>query len=154
MNLLILYTSYFLSSLSTVSHLNKCYWYCCSVMKLCLTMRSWPHELQHTRIASLFFTLSLSLLKLMSIESVMPSNPTISSSVVAPFSSYPQSFPASESFSISPFTSCGKSVGASTSAAVLPMNIQDWWILITWWNNEEIERFGGPVIWSSLVAQS
>ena len=77
------------------------------------------------------------------------SHPTISSSVV-PFSSHFQSFPASESFSISHFfASCGQSVGASTSASVLPMNIQDWWILITWWNNKEIERFGGPVIWSS-----
>ena len=43
--------------------------------------------------ASLSFTISWSLLKLMSTESVMPSN--ISSSV-APFSSCPQSFPASD----------------------------------------------------------
>ena len=47
------------------------------------------------RQASLSFTISWSLLKLTSIESVMPS--TISSSVV-PFSSCPQSFPALRSF--------------------------------------------------------
>ena len=54
---------------------------------------------------------------------------TISSSVV-PFSSCPQSFPASGSFPISQlFTSGGQSIGASASASVLPMNIQDWFPL-------------------------
>jgi len=72
------------------------------------------------RQASLSFTVSWSLLKLMFIESVMPSN--IQSSV-ALFSSCPQSFPASGSFLMSQlFTSGGQSVGAS--ASVLPMNIQ------------------------------
>ena len=56
-------------------------------------------------------------------------HPTISSSVV-PFSSCPQSFPASGSFPTSQFfASCGQSIGASASALVLPMNIQDWFIL-------------------------
>ena len=51
-------------------------------------------------------------------------HPTISSSVV-PFSSCPQSFPASGSFPMSQlFTSGGQSIGASASALVLPMNIQ------------------------------
>ena len=54
---------------------------------------------------------------------------TISSSVV-PFSSCPQSFPASVSFPKSwLFTSNGQSIGASASASVLPMNIQDWFPL-------------------------
>ena len=49
---------------------------------------------------------------------------TISSSVV-PFSSCPQSFPASGSFQISHFfTSGGQSIGVSASASVLPGNIQ------------------------------
>ena len=52
--------------------------------------------------------------------------PTMSSSVV-PFSSCPQSFPASRSFPMSRFSSSGgQSIGASASASVLPMNIQDW----------------------------
>ena len=52
--------------------------------------------------------------------------PTISSSVV-PFSSRPQSFPASGSFHMSQlFTSGGQSVGVSASTSVLPMNTQDW----------------------------
>ena len=53
-------------------------------------------------------------------------HPTISSSVI-PFSSFPQSFPASESFQMSQlFTSGGQSIGVSASASVLPMNTQDW----------------------------
>ena len=53
-------------------------------------------------------------------------HPTISSSVV-PFSSCPQSFPASGSFQMSQlFESGGQSIGVSASASVLPMNIQDW----------------------------
>ena len=44
---------------------------CCSVSQSCLTL--WPHELQHTRLPCPS-PISQSLLKLMSIESVMPSN--------------------------------------------------------------------------------
>ena len=52
-------------------------------------------------------------------------HPTISSSVV-PFSSCPQSFPASGSSKISQlFTSGGQSIGVSASISVLPMNTQD-----------------------------
>ena len=55
--------------------------------------------------------------------------PAISSSV-APFSSYPQSFPASGSFPMSQFfASDGQSFGLSASASVLPMNMQDWFPL-------------------------
>ena len=53
-------------------------------------------------------------------------HPTILSSVV-PFSSCPQSFPASRSFQMSQlFASGGQSTGVSTSTSVLPMNTQDW----------------------------
>ena len=56
-------------------------------------------------------------------------HPTISSSVV-PFSSCPQSFPASGSFKISQlFASGGQSTRVSASTSVLPMNIQDWFPL-------------------------
>ena len=56
-------------------------------------------------------------------------HPTSSSSVV-PFSSYPQSFPASGSFQMSQFfASDGQSIGVLASASVLPMNIQDWFPL-------------------------
>ena len=53
-------------------------------------------------------------------------HPAISSSVV-PFSSCPQSFPASGSFPMSQFFAWGgQSIGVSASASVLPMNTQDW----------------------------
>ena len=79
------------------------------------------------RKASLSDTYSWSSLKLMSIESVMPSNHLI---LCVPFSSCPQRFPASGSFPMSQlFASCGQSIGASTSASVLPMNIQGWFPL-------------------------
>ena len=56
-------------------------------------------------------------------------HPTISCSFV-PFSSYPQSFPASRSFQMSQlFTSGGQSIGVSASASVHPMNTQDWSLL-------------------------
>ena len=52
--------------------------------------------------------------------------PTISSSVI-PFSSCPQSFPASGSFQMSQlFTSGGQSIAVLASTSVFPMNIQDW----------------------------
>ena len=53
-------------------------------------------------------------------------HPTVSSSVI-PFSSCPQSFPASGSFPMSQLFAWGsQSIGVSTSASVLPKNTQDW----------------------------
>ena len=69
-------------------------------------------------------TVSQSLLRLMSIESVTLSNHLI---LCCPFSSCPQSFPASGSFPVSwLFASSGQSIRASASASVLPVNIQGW----------------------------
>ena len=74
--------------------------------------------------ASLSFTISEGLLKLMSIESMMLSNYLI---LCHPFSSCPKSFPASESFPMSwLFASGGQSTGAAASASVIPTNIQSW----------------------------
>ena len=56
-------------------------------------------------------------------------HPTISSSV-SPFSSCPQSFPASGSFPMNHlFTSGCQSIGVSASTSVLQMNTQDWSLL-------------------------
>ena len=75
--------------------------------------------------AFLSITNSQSMLKLMSIQSVM----ALSSSVV-PFSSYLQSFPGLESFPMSQFFPSGShSIGVSASASVLPMTIQDGFLL-------------------------
>ena len=72
-------------------------------------------------LASLSITSSQSLLKLMSIESVMPSNHLI---LCCPLLLAP--FPLSRSFQMSQFFASGsQSVGVSASASVLPMNIQD-----------------------------
>ena len=60
-------------------------------------------------------------------------HPAVSSSVI-PFSSCPQSFPASGSFQMSQlFTSGGRSIGVSTSTSVIPMNTQDWSLGWTDW---------------------
>ena len=78
-----------------------------------------PHELQHIRLpcpspTHLAYPNSCPLSHWC--------HPTISSSVI-PFSSCPQSFPASGSFQISQlFTSGGQSIGVSASTSVLPMN--------------------------------
>ena len=73
--------------------------------------------------ASLSITNSQSLLKLMSIVSVMPSNHLI---LCRPLLLLPSSFPASGSFPITQFFASGvQSIGASASASVHPVNIQD-----------------------------
>ena len=71
--------------------------------------------------ASLSFTISWSLLKLMSIESVMPSNHLI---LCCPLLLLSSIFP-----SIGAFSNGGQSIGASASPSVLPMNIQGWFSL-------------------------
>ena len=68
-----------------------------------------------------------SLLKLMSIESVMPSNHLI---LCCPLLLLPSVFPSIRVFSVSQlFLSGGQSIGASASVSVLSMNIQDWFPL-------------------------
>ena len=74
--------------------------------------------------ASLSITISLSLLKLMSIESVMPSKHLI---LCCPLLLLPSIFPNIRVFPVSRlFTSGSQNTGASASASVLPMNIQGW----------------------------
>ena len=93
--------------------------HCCSVMQSCLTATQRTSTCQ----ASLSFTVSWSLLKLMSIESMMPSNRLVLLS--PPFFFYPQSVPASEAFPMSQlFTPGGQSIEASALVSVLPLTIQ------------------------------
>ena len=90
-----------------------------SVTQSCPTL--WD-PLDCTCQASLSTTNSQSLLRLMSIESVIPS-------FVIPFSCL-QSFLASGSFPLSQFfASGGQSIGTSASVSVFPRNIQDWFPL-------------------------
>ena len=83
----------------------------------------WPHELQHARppcpsSTPWVYSNSCPLSRCC--------HPATSSSVV-PFSSCPQSLPASGSLPMSQlFTWGGQSIGVSASPSVLPVNIQDW----------------------------
>ena len=111
-----------LSSVGTLLQVVKLFCLSFVVVQLLSHVRLWPHQLQHVR------------LPYPSLPPGVCSNscplsrwchPTISSSVT-PFSSCPQSFPASGAFLLSQlFTSGGQSIGASASASVPPMNIQD-----------------------------
>ena len=92
-----------------------------SVAQWCPTL--WPHESQHARPPCPAPAPGV-------YSNPRPSgrwcHPAISSSVV-PFSSFPQSLPASGSFPVSQlFVWGGQSIGVSASASVLPMNTQDW----------------------------
>ena len=91
-----------------------------SVAQSCPTL---CNPMNRSTLASLSITISRSSPKLMCIKLMMP--PAISSSVV-PFSSCPQTLPASGSFPMSqPFAWGGQSIRVSVSASVLPMNTQD-----------------------------
>ena len=84
----------------------------------------WPHESQHSRPPC---PSPVSGVHSNSCTSSQWCYPAISSSVV-PFSSCPQSLPASGSFPMSQlFTWAGQIIGVS--ASVLPMNTQDWYPL-------------------------
>ena len=102
-----------------------------SVQLSCSVMYSlWPHGLQHARPPCPSPTPEVH-------SNPCPSSqwchPTICSSVV-PFSSCPQSFPASGSFQMNQvFSSGGQSLGVSASTSVLPMNTQDWSLGWTGW---------------------
>ena len=100
--------------------LKQCHNLFSSVTQSCPTLL--PHELQHVRTPCPSPA-----------PRVYPNlcplsqwcHPTISSSVI-PFSSCPQSFPASGSFPTSQFfASGGQSIGVSASTSVLPVNTQD-----------------------------
>ena len=106
---------------------------------------SWrPHGLQHTRLPCPSPTPS-------ACSNSCPSSwwchPTISPSVI-PFSSCLQSFPASGSFQIGQFFASGD----SASASVLPMNIQDWFLL-GWTGLISLQSKGLSRIFSSTTVQ-
>ena len=84
-----------------------------------LFVTPWTAALQ----ASLSITNSQSLLKLMSIELVMPSNHLI---LCHPLLLLPSIFPSIRVFSMNQFfASGGQRIRVSASASVIPMNIQD-----------------------------
>ena len=106
------------------------------------------HGLQHTRLwSSLSFIISRSLLKLMSIELVMPSNHLILYRPLA----LPSIFPSVRVFPMSNLlASGGQNTGASASASVLPMNIQDWFPL-GWTGLTSLQSKGLSGVFSSTT---
>ena len=79
-------------------------------------------------------------------------HPTISS--IVPFSSCPQSFPASGSFPMSQLSaSGGQSVGVSASASILPKNTQDWFLL-GWTGWISLQSKGLSRVFSNTIVQN
>ena len=108
--------------LSLESYIAKCFC-CCAVTQLRLTASPWTVACQ----ASLCFTVSHSLLKLMYIELVMSFNHLI---LCRPLLLLPSIFSSIRVFSNeSAFCIRWPSIGVSASASVLPMNIQGWFPL-------------------------
>ena len=109
-----------------------------------------PHGLQQARLLSHSLSLGVgsNSCPLRYYLSISPS--------AAPFSSCPQSFPASGSFPMSwLFTSGGPSIRASASASVLPMNIQGWFLLgLTGWislKSKGLSRvFSNTTVWKEV----
>ena len=98
-----------------------CCW-CCSVTKLYLTL--WPRGLQHARLLCPLPSPRVCSNSCPLSRWCHPAN----LSSVGPFSSCPQSFPASGSFPVSQlFASGGQSIGAS--ASILLLNIRGWFPL-------------------------
>ena len=109
----------------TCNRLNVCvptmhFCCCCSVPQSCPTLCD-AMNCSMPGFPVLHY-ISWSLLKLTSIESLMPSNHLVLFHLLLP-----SIFPSIRSFPMSwLFTSGGQSIGASASASVLPMNIQGW----------------------------
>ena len=100
--------------------------------------------------ASLSIANSQTLLKLMSIESVMPSKHLI---LCHPFLLPPSILPSISVFPMGQFfTSGGQSTGVSASASVLPMNIQDWYPL-GWTGWISLQSKGLPRVFSNTTVQ-
>ena len=108
-----------------------------------------PHELQHARPPCPSPTPGI-------YSNSCPSSqwcpPAISSSVV-PFSSCPQSLPASGSFPMGQLFAWGsQSIGVSTSASVLPVDTQDWSSL-GWTGSISLQSRGLSRVFSNTTVQ-
>ena len=112
--------------------------------------RVWLFATPWTAAHSLFIGNSWSLLKLMSIESVMPSDHLI---LCYPLLLLHSIFPSIRVFSNSQlFTSGGQSIGVSASTSVLPMNIQDWFPL-GWTGLISLQSKGLSRVFSNTTVQ-
>ena len=127
-------------------------------LSLCLSVQfsrslvsdsSRPHELQHARPPCPSPTPGV---YPGSCPSSQWCHPAISSSVI-PFSSRPQSFPASGSFLTSQlFAWGGQSIGVSASTSVLPMDTQ-YWSPLGWTGWISLQSKGLPKVFSNTTVQ-
>ena len=116
------YIIFYAFSLNLFIHLILMFVFCCCSVQLLSHVRPFETPWTAAHLASLTFTISQSLLKIMSIESVMPSNNLI---FCCPLLLLLQSLPASESLPMSQlFASVGQRIEASALSSVPPMNIQ------------------------------
>ena len=116
-------SSYNLEILESISSPNLCAEVSIQFSHSVVSDSLWLHELQHARPPCPSPTPGV---HSNSCPSSRWCHTAISSSVV-PFSSCPQSLPASESFPMSQlFTWGGQSTGVSALASFLPKNTQDW----------------------------
>ena len=140
--------------------------YCCPSTSTCSPTQELTKPYQFSSVAQLCLTLCesmdcsipgfpihnqlWSLLKLMSMESVMPSNHLILSSPSPPaFSLFQhQGFSPVSQF----FTSGGQRIGVSASASVLAMNIQDWFPL-GWTDWISLQSKGISRVFSNTTVQ-
>ena len=102
------------------------------------------------RQASLSITNFQSLLKLMSIESVVPFNHLV---LCHPLILPPSTFPRMKVFPMSLFFASGsQSIGVSVSASILPVNIQDWFPL-GWTSWTSLQSKGLPRVFYNTTVQ-
>ena len=124
-------------------HYQPC-WDACVRVRVCVT----SVQFSRSGVSSLSITKAQT-----HVRWVSDAIPTISSSVV-PFSSCPQSFPASRSFQMSQLLASGsQSIGVSASTSVLPMNTQDWSPL-GWTSWISLQSKGVSRVFSNTTVQS
>ena len=123
---------------------------CCSSVQLLSRVQLFATPWTAACRASLSIPNSRSLLKLISIESVMPSNHLILCCLLL---LPPSIFPSIRVFSNSQlFTSGGQSIGVSALASVLPVNIQDWFPL-GWTDWMSLQSKGFSRVFSNTTVQ-
>ena len=127
-------------------------WECClSRITLCISGQLFATPWTTACQASLSVTNAQSLLKLMSIESVMPSNHLI---LCRPLLLLPSIFLSIRAFSNeSVLHISGQSIGVSASASVLPMKTQDWFPL-GWTGWISLQSKGLSRVFSNTTVQT
>ena len=83
---------------------------------------SWPRELQHTRFPVLHYLPEFAQTHVHWVSDALQPSHSLSST-------FPLAFNLSQHLGLFHFTPAGPSIGASASVSVLPINIQEWFLL-------------------------